>query len=527
MSRKDIVRKMKKCCLIVMLAAGLVMGTQSSAAAVDFKAKGEWRVAFGLGNGNLHGGHGVTKNDLFGATQRLRLQLDAVASENLSGRVWFEIGYTDWGRNGTGGSSGGALGADGVNVKVKNAFIDWIVPDTDVKMRMGLQNFTLPNAAGGSAVFGGGDVAAISGYYQISDEVGLAAFWLRPVNDNFEGTEGRNKNRSDAHYLDNLDLFGVSLPLNFEGIELLPWLLYGFIGRNALDEYRQSWKTEEGNLGESLFANVGNPSRYFNFHHTKAYSSMFWGGLPVKISAWDPINLELEFNYGYVEGFGRDAVKNYKTNFNKQADSKREGWLIKALLEYQLDWGVPGIFAWYASGDDGDVKNGSERLPSIKAQGKFTSFMGAGGQDFWPSSSFKGSFCEKSVNYAGTWGIGAQIRDISFFDNLKHTLRIAYWGGTNDPSMVKYFQGPNSWDNSNGYEGPYLTTNDGLLEFNIDNVIAIYDNLAMGLDLGYIVNFMDSGTWKHSSAWVGENVTHGNMTKHDAWKAQLTFNYTF
>ncbi|MBQ7738447.1 MAG: outer membrane homotrimeric porin [Desulfovibrionaceae bacterium] len=510
-----------------MLAAGLSLGVNVGAQAVDFKAKGEWRVAFGLGNANLHGGKGMSKNDLFGATQRLRLQLDAVASENLSGRVWFEIGYTDWGRNGNGGSSGGALGADGVNVKVKNAFIDWIVPETDLQIRMGLQNFTLPNAAGGSAIFGTGDVAAITGSYQFTDEVGLTAFWLRPVNDNFEGTWGRNKNRTDAHYLDNLDLFGLTLPLNFEGIELVPWLIYGFIGRNALDEYRQGWRTQDGNLGQTLFANVGSSARYFNFRHTKAYSSMFWGGLPVKISAWDPVNFELEFNYGYVEGFGRDAVKNFKTDHNKQADSKRAGWLIKALIEYKLDWGVPGIFGWYASGDDGDVKNGSERLPTIKANGKFTSFMGAAGQDFWPGDSFKGSFCEKSLGYAGTWGVGAQIRDISFWEDLKHTLRIAYWGGTNDPSMVKYFATANSWDNTNGYEGPYLTTNDGLIEINIDNAYKIYDNLELALDLGYIVNLMDRGTWKHSVAWNGEGVTRGNMSKHDAWKAQLTFNYTF
>lgn len=43
-----------------------------------------------------------------------------------------------------------------------------------------------------------------------------------------------------------------------------------------------------------------------------------------------------------------------------------------------MDWGTPGIFGWYASGDDGNVKNGSERMPSIAGAGNFTSFIGDG-----------------------------------------------------------------------------------------------------------------------------------------------------
>ena len=73
--------------------------------------------------------------DEFNAMQRVRLQLDAVASESLSGTVFFEIGGQSWGN----ASNGGALGADGNNVvKVKNAYIDWMVPDTDLKFRMGI-----------------------------------------------------------------------------------------------------------------------------------------------------------------------------------------------------------------------------------------------------------------------------------------------------------------------------------------------------------------------------------------------------
>mgnify|MGYP000001836766 CR=1 FL=1 len=66
--------------------------------------------------------------------------------------VFFEIGNQVWGSN-RAGVGGGALGADGANaIKVKRAYIDWMVPQTDLKFRMGIQGVTLPNKAGGSAI---------------------------------------------------------------------------------------------------------------------------------------------------------------------------------------------------------------------------------------------------------------------------------------------------------------------------------------------------------------------------------------
>ena len=122
--------------LTLTLAAALTLGAVSGAQAVDFKASGEWLMGFAAGDASLvgkEGGRRVDSNDTFGAGQRLRLQLDAVASEALSGTVFFEIGDQLWGN----GESGAAMGADGYMVKVKNAYLDWIVPDTDLHIRMG------------------------------------------------------------------------------------------------------------------------------------------------------------------------------------------------------------------------------------------------------------------------------------------------------------------------------------------------------------------------------------------------------
>ncbi|WP_304007697.1 outer membrane homotrimeric porin [Desulfovibrio piger] len=503
----------------LMLAAGMLLGAASGARAIDFKASGEWLVGFGLGDGSLIKDVDNKKRhheDTFNAGQRVRLQLDAVASETLSGTVFFEIGDQMWGQS----ESGGALGADSTSVvKLKNAYIDWMVPNTDLKLRMGLQAVALPNVAGGSAIMDG-DAAAVVASYQFNENVGLTALWMRPLNDNYTGTnaDGEAYGNGYKNYLDNMDLFALMLPLKFDGVELTPWAMYGLQGKNT--------RFNEGGVETADGAlNVTLPGYYpgMNFgpgglgHTGKSYGSMFWAGLPVAITAFDPLNIEFDINYGYVEAMGRyDVLKRGVESV--LGNSKREGWLVKALVEYKMDWGTPGIFGWYASGDDGNVKNGSERLPSIAGSGNFTSFMGDGNLA-WGTGY---NFYDNNLTYAGTWGVGLQIADVSFVEDLKHTFRVAYWGGTNSPSMVKYMGSAVAWDDTTAVQdGPYLTTNDGLLEFNLVNSWQIYENLEANLELGYIINMMDRDTWDKSY------VSDRNWSKQDAWKAQLIFAYSF
>ncbi|MEE0405433.1 MAG: hypothetical protein UDQ58_02485 [Desulfovibrio sp.] len=216
---------------------------------------------------------------------------------------------------------------------------------------------------------------------------------------------------------------------------------------------------------------------------------------------------------------GRFDVKTRNDDSDiRRGSSKREGWLAKALVEYKMDWGTPGIFGWYGSGDDGSVKNGSERMPSVCPYVWMTSFMGDGNLAWGPN----GDYLDLNDSMAGTWGIGFQLSDMSFVDKLTHTFRVAYWGGTNSPSMVKYMDSAYAWQStSNLFEGPYLTTNDGLLEFNLVNVYQMYENFNINLELGYVANFMDNDTWKK------DYNNFGSYEKQDIWKAQLIFTYKF
>lgn len=500
---------MKKRCTTLLLAAGLVFTCLTEASAIDFKAEGEWFMGFGGVESTLVKDNNAGK-DVFGAQQRLRLQLEAIASENLSGTVRFQIGELVWGN----AESGGALGADEKVVGVLDAYIDWTVPNTDLRLRMGLQPITLPNVAGGSPILDD-ESAGIVASYAFTDNVGLTAFWLRPFNDNFLGKDNAafRHNSTKAGYLDNIDYFGLSVPLKFDGIELTPWAMLGIMGYNSFDPKDADGEDVAGpaaGLTMPISWSNGINPRDFNTRSRGSYGTQFYAGLPIAITAFDPWNFEVDINYGYSSGFGKYSVEN-RLGDERRAGSSRQGWLIKGLAEYKMDWGTPGILAWYASGDDGNVKNGSERMPSISPSANFTSFMQDG--DGW---SIDGGY-DKMLTFDGTWGAGIQIRDISVLENLSHTFRAVYWGGTNSASMIKYTDNPQTWSHDDGI---YLTTLDYLVEFNLDTTYQIYENLAATLQLGYIVNGIDRDAWRrHSSEKSFQNS--------DAWKAALVFNYTF
>lgn len=512
---------MKKLCTLL-LTAGLLLSSLGHAGAVDFKAKGEWMFGFSSIDTSFVKSPGTKKSgagyqDGFDARQRLRLRLEAVASESLSGVVQFEIGDIPWGR----ASKGGALGTDGNIVEVKHAYIDWIVPQTPLKLRMGLQYIEMPSVAGGTAIFGD-DVAAITASYAFNDKVSLTAIWGRLYNDNY--ISGDYGYKGPSNYLDNMDMFAITLPISMDGWRITPWVLGSFTGKNAMGGINNAYLGNASNI----YPKAGLTTAGFNTASLNkrgaAYSSAFWVGLPLAITALDPWNFELDLNYGYSEGFGRYNA-DMASGESRRASSRREGWLIKGLVEYKLDWGTPGLFAWYGSGDNG-VGEGSGRMPHLDGWGSFTSFMGDN-RYAWGmggAGTRSGGYEVGSI-YSGTWGVGTQIKDVSFIDNISHTFRIAYWNGTNSPSMTKYMRG--TWDgaHSKGWDQidesvVYLTTKDWLLEFNLDTSWKIYENLEAMAELGYIVNGIDRNQWRKYG-------NGGDWQKADAYKAGVIFKYSF
>ena len=373
---------------------------------------------------------------------------------------------------------------------------------------------------------------------KINDNVSIAAVWLRPYNDNYTrgmwawSREFYNEDTDETHELwggrnsgsayDNFDLGILSIPLTFDGFSATPWAMFGMMGKNAARTllagevsgsrdyvtrglFPVDMSTERVGPGQTRFKNT--------------YATMFWVGIPITISAFDPFNFEFDFNYGYMSGFGRydDARAQNPDGTPRRNDSRREGFVVKALAEYKTDWGVPGVFGWYGSGDSGNTRNGSGRMPYLAPAGTFSSFGLAGYYGDLGSLAIGERI---DTGYSGTWAVGAQIKDLSFLEDLSHTIRVIYWRGTNDPAMAKSLRDPDAYVNTawNQQLGGslYLTRNDYLVEFNLDSTYKIYENLEACVELGYIVNGVDKNTWK----WSGNQ-------KEDAWKVAINLRYSF
>lgn len=269
----------------LLLAAAMVTGAAQASHAVDFKAKGVWLASFQYGqNGNFtNGGHAGydPSEDEFEARSRVRLVIDAVADENLSGQVYFEIGKSIWGKA-EDPQGGMAMGADKNIVKLKRAFIDWRVPDTDLKLRMGIQGIGLPYMAmGGPTVFQS-DVAAITASYVFNENAAMTAFWARPYNDNYVG----NADGDQKNFMDNMDMAGLMVPLTFDGVKLTPWGMFASIGSNT---FRNDSSKNYAYVGNKINGVNGGyalsglfPLRADLLSHKEklnAYGTAWWGGL--------------------------------------------------------------------------------------------------------------------------------------------------------------------------------------------------------------------------------------------------------
>ncbi len=504
------------------LAAAMMMGVATGANAIDFKAKGQWIMDFNYG---MHGKFGESKaaansgysrngnhEDEFEATQRVRLQLDAVASEALSGTVFFEIGDQVWGDN----DNGGALGADGKVVELKRAYIDWMVPQTDLKVRMGIQGIALPSFTTNASQIMDDDVAAISLNYQFNENVGLTAFWARPYNDN-SGYKWNGDKEGYQNYMDNMDMFAVLLPLTFDGVKVTPWVMYAAMGPGMFNEWKHPEdKTKKFSGGNAWTrASNGLVSGFAGTDPLDTYGNAFWAGVTGEVTYWDPFRIAWDVNYGSA------AYADEKMN--------REGWLASLLLEYKLDWGTPGLYGWYSTGDDNNPRNGSERMPVVSANGnnQFSNFA-FNGNPYIAREGVLGS------TMVGTWGIGARLKDVSFLEDLKHTLRVNFMGGTNAPKMAKYVsdyapfekRGVKAVDEGSfSYDPMYLTTDDYALEIGLTNTYKMYDNFTVMLDAAYVALWLDDST----STW-GKNPGRsalGGDGVYDAWNVNLSFVYSF
>ncbi len=220
-------------------------------------------------------------------------------------------------------------------------------------------------------------------------------------------------------------------------------------------------------------------------------TNAWWAGASFELTMFSPLSFKMDAMYGNVDA---EEIGNIEMD--------RSGWMVIGAVDYKMDMMTPGLFAWYATGDDDDETNGSERMPYISPDFGPTSF----GTDKVGAPIATDSIV--SVSGTGTWGVGVQLANISFVENLKHTLRATYYRGTNDEEMANYTSLRNTTN------GLYLTEEDSAWEVNFDHFYKIYENLDLIVEMGYIKADLDEDTW-------------GTDEFSDAWKLGFNLKYSF
>lgn len=482
----------------LLAAAGIMLGTVTGASAVDFKVSGQFEFGFEYARNmyNVDWAKQGSSEDGFSALQRLTVQFEAIANENLRGVYVARVGNVMWGYqgDGLGDGSGGGIGTQGVNVATRQAYLDW-KPTANSSVQMGLQEIALPGAVSGSPVMDT-RVAGITASYAFNKNVAASVFWYRPSN----GGDGPGSPR-----FSKWDMFGLVLPLTFDGVSVTPWGVYSQMGRNATET-------------DTFFT----PGGWQDLGLAGQKIKPWWVGVALEVTAFDPFVFTMDAIYSGAKGDGARAAGFDRAAWDSQfadSDFDSRGWLVAAKLQYKMEHVTPGIIAWYGSGDE--IENGKRklrRLNTIEPSFQATSF------GFDGSYSLTDRSCNVGLSPEGTWGVGLLAEDITYAENLTHHVRLMYYRGTNE-----YKEGVNYGGHMlAGLDGSlvpgnnlYLTDKDWALEVNLDTIYQIMENFSVALELGYMyLDCKDSGDYYRNAS--GEDFFEKN-----AYKVGLYFMYDF
>jgi hypothetical protein len=438
--------------------------------------------------------------------ERFRLKTDFIASESLKFRLGLRVNNASW---------GGSLAIDNppVAVDVNMAYLQFLIPGTEAQVTAGYQPLALPQ----SKIFNGGLVLDT----QLGNTSGAAVVLDIPVvKDTFAIKAGYTRlldGAADFYAnttpVDNaVDAFFLALPVTLDGFQFIPWGALAFAGRaanyvigsttNIMNGVNGAYGPYDGGVAITMLSPVaalryalGGQAAMWN-NQNNAY---YWFGLPMNITAADPINFYADVIYGA----------------GAQGDSSwasRSGWFIDAGIEYVgLDMVKPQLMGWWSTGETGNLTDGSRRIPTIR------SFWTAGASWlFAPSGS---AYTRSSIlaNPVGSWGLSLSFKDITFAKGLTHTLTGAIANGTNSPSWMRSV-------NMLGLGGIYaimgkdLTTEEWLYGVNLDTTYMIYENLSAIVELGWA-----GVSGLRGSVWGTRNVNNYG----DAWKVAFGFRYTF
>ena len=439
----------------LLTAACMVLATAGTASAVDVKVSGQWYFHYGYYSNNS-----LTKNSETGAhadrtfaRQRIRTQVEFVADETLSALLNMEANM-DWGSTRTGVNAGyGGLDADNTTFVIKRAHLDWTIPETGIRTRMGIQGIAMPSVVAGNPIMDA-DVAGVMVSNRFTPELGLTVFWARPYDNGFQGND--QANGRNLH--DEMDLFGVTLPITTQYVRATPWAMFAMIGKDSDYFGDRGIASALGGSGRNRGRALINPENA----NDQIYA--WWAGSTFELPVIDPFLLRIDGILGGIR--------------TGDSDSNAFGYFLAGEFGYKFAFGILSARGWYASGDKDEDDRGI--IPVISDDNGFalTRYALAGTYNRSWERLLSGSG-------VGMWGIGLQLADVSFIEDLTHTVGVYYMGGTNkgDSSPRRSLRDAPG-DQRFGNE--FLMSSDRAWEVDFLNEYKVSDNLSVSLDFAYV-----------------------------------------
>ncbi len=463
----------------LLLAAGLICSMNSKASAVDVEMEGTYNFQFSQYKN--HDKIDGAKSDA--ETQFVQIGMTFTASENLSGYVQLHSKW-EWGLDSDDTEEGnGGLG-NYPNTFMRQAYIDWTVPGTAVKVRMGRQELALPEIAmGGNPVLWSSDPSdGIALSADVTDWLSLAGFWTR---------YDHNRGLTTSKIAHTADIFALVADFKFEGFQFTPWLAFAAQDGNTVTGASGNETNNGLTPGASPIVTVrdgtATDSQGGNYGN-----NTFWFGINGEMSLFDPINVKADFLYG---------DRNFRSHTGLP---NQHGWYMDAAISYKLDFGTPELSAWYGSGDDRNVTYAyQENAPTML--GRFGASYG-----FFNGTGLEDNCLNDGHTGFGSWGVKLAMKDISFLEGLSHEIGVLYASGSN--SNVNANFGLKPWQ--------YMTHKDNIVEFDFGTTYEIYKNLSAYLEVAYVLENFE--THRDTNAYQ-----YRDHSYNDAWKVALQLTYEF
>ena len=455
--------------LVMALLAGLILAGETARAATDVKMTGDVRIHgnwFSKPNYTGWTGDGARTGDPFTVWERFRLRTDYIAGENLKFRIGIRVNNQAWGND--------TFTVDNptVSIDVYQAYLQFKWPGTDVEFTVGRQPFTVAHSGffGGSSIVLDSEVAgAIVSIPLAKDTVSLVGGFMRllDTNKDFDTTTSQVPDEFDGYYL--------SLPITLDGFSATPWGLLAVAGRNA--DYAGTAVGGGGLYTNTLAQTLFSAGQFAldPLGLRNGQNAFVWTGAALELSALDPFKFYADVIYG-------------GGNLADRSANKRQGWFLDFAAEYTgFDVLTPQLAFWWSTGEDGSLRNGSERMPQIvSAWGPSTSILFDTDQAFVNNTM--------GVNAVGSWGFSASLNSVGLIPDLKHRLTFAYAHGTNSARGLRAANA--LLGAGNFYQmGRDLAETEYVLGLNLDNTYNIYENLALMANLGWSHGEFDSSVW--------------------------------